>query len=93
MVAVNTTESVDAVIRGIRDKALAKKVVKCLILLGQDHRHTGLGSHRFESFDSLYAERIWESYVENRTPSAWRIWWFFGPEDGTITVVDIGPHP
>lgn len=20
--------------------------------------------------------RVWDSYVENRTPGAWRIWWF-----------------
>lgn len=36
---------------------------------------------------------MWESYVENNTPSAWRIWWFDGPGDEVITVVDVGPHP
>jgi hypothetical protein len=77
----------------IRDKALAKKIAKCMVLLGENPRHPGLGSHRFESFDAIYGERIWESYIENNTPSAWRIWWFFGPEAGEITVVDIGAHP
>jgi hypothetical protein len=31
--------------------------------------------------------------VENDAPSAWRIWWFYGPDRGEITVVNIGPHP
>ncbi len=36
---------------------------------------------------------LWESYVENKTPSAWRVWWIYGPADGQITIVTIGPHP
>jgi hypothetical protein len=44
-----------------------------------------------------HARHCWllagESYIENRTPSAWRIWWYFGPKDGQLTVVMIGPHP
>jgi len=36
--------------------------------------------------------------VENNTPSAWRIFWRYGPNEGekgeiaVITVVSIGPH-
>ena len=33
----------------------------------------------------------WE--VENRTPGAWRLWWCYGPEADTITLVTVGPHP
>jgi hypothetical protein len=36
---------------------------------------------------------LWDSYVENHTPSAWRIFWHYGPGDGEITIVTIGPHP
>jgi hypothetical protein len=43
---------------------------------------------------------MWDSYVENRTPGAWRIWWMYGPDEirddqavAVITVLDIGPHP
>lgn len=76
-----------------RDESKAKKVRKTLRLLEQDPHHPGLTTHRFASLDELFDERIWESYVENRTPSAWRIWWYFGPDDETITVVALGPHP
>ena len=36
---------------------------------------------------------VWESYVEQDTPAAWRVWWYYGPAKGEITVVDLGPHP
>jgi hypothetical protein len=71
-----------------------KKVAKALRLL-QDAgpSHPGLNSHRYESITGPAGEEVWESYVENRTPSAWRIWWSYGPEPGHITIVMIGPHP
>ncbi len=76
-----------------RDQRRHKKVVKTLGFLEQDPHHPGLASHRYETLDSRHGEKVWESYVENRTPSAWRLWWFFGPGEGKITVVDVGPHP
>ena len=36
---------------------------------------------------------VWESYVEQDTPAAWRVWWYYGPAKGEITVVDLAPHP
>jgi predicted AlkP superfamily phosphohydrolase/phosphomutase len=87
------TESAAVIIEGVNDKRLAKKIAKCLALLSENPRHPSLASHRFESFDGMYGEKVRESYVENKAPSAWRIWWFYGPEHEEITVVDIGPHP
>jgi hypothetical protein len=69
------------------------KVKKCLVRLGDDPRYRGLATHRYQSLDDTFGEKIWESYVENRMPAAWRIWWFFGPEGNVITAVDLGPHP
>ncbi|MGQ0717546.1 MAG: hypothetical protein ACT4NP_09575 [Pseudonocardiales bacterium] len=44
--------------------------------------------------------KVWDSYVENRTPGAWRIWRMYGPDEirdnqtvAVITVLGIGPHP
>lgn len=91
--SLNITESAQGVIGGVRDPGLKKKIPKCLGFLELDPSHNSLASHRFESFDALYGEKVWESYVENATPSAWRVWWFYGPADGEITIVDIGPHP
>lgn len=76
-----------------RDPARAKKVAKTLRLLAENPHHPSLNSHRYQVLDKELGEAVWESYVENRTPSAWRVWWFFGPGDDTITVLRLGPHP
>jgi hypothetical protein len=67
-----------------------------------------LRSHQYENFPGLPKAKVWESYVENKTPGAWRIFWMYGPEervDGAdvavitvliitvITVLIITPHP
>jgi hypothetical protein len=71
-----------------------KKVRKALRRLEQaGPRHPGLHSHSYQSVRGPGGATLWESYVENRTPSAWRIWWIYGPGDGQITIVTIGPHP
>lgn len=71
-----------------------KKVRKALRLL-QDAgpRDPGLHSHAYKSVPGPDGATLWESYVENRTPSAWRIWWIYGPGDGELTIITIGPHP
>jgi hypothetical protein len=70
-----------------------RKVDNCLARLAQNPRHPGLNSHRYEQFDQIYGSNVWESYVENHAPSAWRVWWAYGPDQGQITVLLIGPHP
>ncbi|WP_236790530.1 hypothetical protein [Amycolatopsis sp. GM8] len=71
-----------------------RKVRKALRLLEQaGPRHPGPHSHDYRSIPGPGGVTLWESYVENKTPSAWRIWWFYGPQDGEITIVTIGPHP
>lgn len=71
-----------------------KKVLKTLRLLRDvGPAHPGLNSHKYRSRSGPNGEDLWESYVENRTPGAWRIWWVYGPEDDMITVVTLGPHP
>jgi hypothetical protein len=77
-------------------KAKHKKIVRALGRLERDPRHRGLHSHQYESFPVDRDVKVWDSYVENNTPSAWRIFWHYGPDqDGqpAITVLAIGPHP
>jgi hypothetical protein len=71
-----------------------KKVRKALRLLEQTGpRHPGLHSHEYHSIPGPNGTTLWESYVENRSPGAWRIWWIYGPQNEQITIVAIGPHP
>ena len=70
-----------------------KKVLACLGKLESNPKHPGLNSHRFESLDAVHGEKVWESYVENQTPSAYRVFWVYGPDPGTLTILAITPHP
>ena len=70
-----------------------KKVLKCLGMLEMNPRHPGLSSHRYEDYDDVHGEKIWESYVENKTPGAFRVFWHYGPDEGELTVVTVTPHP
>lgn len=70
-----------------------KKIGKALVLLANDPRHPDLNSHDIPSLTARYGERVWESYLENNTPSAGRIFWVYGPNQGDITIIAIEPHP
>lgn len=70
-----------------------KKVRKALGLLQDDPRYPGLNSHKYSSLSGAQGEDVWDSYVENNTPAAWRIFWHYGPDESVITVLTIGPHP
>jgi hypothetical protein len=69
-----------------------RKVQKTLGLIQQDPRYPGLNSHKYQSLAGENGEDVWESYVENRTPGAWRIFWHYGPNGDSITVLTISSH-
>jgi hypothetical protein len=68
------------------------KIQKALGHLERDPRHPGLKSHKYQSLKGVNGEDVWDSYVQNHTPSAWRIFWHYGPGGATITILTIGPH-
>lgn len=84
--AVNDTLSAD-------HRLLAKKLNKTVQLLESDPRHPGLRSHEIEKLTRRVGTRVFESYLENNTPAAGRLFWLFGPSRGYITVIGIEPHP
>lgn len=70
-----------------------KKLVKALGFLSQNPRHPSLASHEIEDLSRKYAIKIFQSYLENNTPAAGRMFWAYGPDKGDITVLAIEPHP
>ena len=86
--AIKTMDELEA-----KDERKLRKVRKTLGLLSKDPRYPGLNSHKREAEKGPNGEDVWESYVENNTPSAWRVFWYYGPEPGMITVFAITPHP
>lgn len=78
-----------------RDEGLFKQVHKCVSLLAENPRHPGLQTHEYYSVAHPFhpQEKVFEAYVQNRTPGAYRVFWCYGPEAGQITVIAITAHP
>jgi hypothetical protein len=79
-----------------RDAGLQKRlrsVRKALGLLETNQRHPSLQAHKYESLKGPRGEEVFEAYAENRTPAAYRIFWFYGPGKNEITIIAITPHP
>ena len=75
------------------EKKLYKKLKKTLGLLSENPRHPGLASHKVHGLSTRYHRDIWESYVENHTPGARRVFWYYGPGANEITLLHLEQHP
>lgn len=69
------------------------KVLKTLALMETNLRHPSLNSHKYDSLSGPEGEEIFEAYVENKTPGAYRVFWYYGPGQGVLTILAITPHP
>jgi hypothetical protein len=70
-----------------------KKFVKALGFLSQNPRHPGLASHEIDDLTRRQGIKVFQSYLENNTPAAGRLFWAYGPDQGDITVLALEPHP
>jgi hypothetical protein len=78
---------------------LWKKLAKTVLLLSSNPRHNSLQSHEIDDLTRRYGKimgkpcKVWQSYLENNTPAAGRIFWVYGPRQMEITIVGLEPHP
>ncbi|MCB1085053.1 MAG: hypothetical protein KDK60_03015 [Chlamydiia bacterium] len=74
---------------------LFKQVKKTMCLLSQNPRHPGLHTHEYSGLPNPWdaKQKVFEAYVQNRTPGAYRLFWCYGPEKNQITVITILKHP
>jgi hypothetical protein len=70
-----------------------KKWVKALGYLSANPRHNSLASHEIEDLTRKHGIKIFQSYLENKTPAAGRMFWAYGPDKGDITILAVEPHP
>ena len=75
------------------DPKRLKKVRKTLAFLGQNPRHPSLQTHAYDSIVGPNGKKVWEAYVENKNPAAFRVLWCYGPGDKEITVLSVTAHP
>jgi hypothetical protein len=92
--------SLEARKKDIKQKAtkaegLFKQVQGCLQKLLNNPRHPGLQIHKYASLEHPYDKKqpVYEAYVQNKTPGAYRLFWCYGPQKNEITVLAITPHP
>ena len=70
-----------------------KAVAKVIGFMQSNLRHPSLNTHKFNQLKSPFNGDVFESYAQNKTPGAYRIFWVYGPENGDITILTIIPHP
>ena len=74
-------------------KHILKAVRKTLGFLETNLRHPSLQTHEYISLKGPKGEKVFEAYAQQRTPSAYRIFWYYGPGKNQITIATIIPHP
>ncbi len=82
-------------------KGVLKQVRKTLGCLETNLRAKSLQTHEYESLTRRYDRKVFEAYVQQDTPGAYRTFWHYGDDEidengkriPIITVVAITPHP
>lgn len=82
-------DQLNAVPEGTRKK----KIQRTLGLLETNLRHPSLNTHKYDGLSGDNGEDVFDAYIENKTPTAWRIFWHYGPGQGELTILAITPHP
>lgn len=72
---------------------ILKAVRKTLAFMESNLRHPSLNTHEFKSQKGPAGQKIFEAYVQQKTSSAYRIFWYYGPLENQLTIIGITSHP
>ena len=75
------------------EKARYRAVKKTIKLLAGNPRHPSLRTHPFLSLNGPNGEKVFEAYAQQKTSAAYRVFLYYGPSRGKITIFAITPHP
>jgi len=73
-------------------KALLKQIRRVLGFMETNLRHPSLNTHKFSEISCKLGD-VFETYAQNNTPGAYRVFWAYGPGKGNLYIIDITPHP
>ena len=73
-------------------KGLLEQLRKVLGLMETNLKHPSLNTHKFSGISCKLGD-VFESYVQNNTPGAYRVFWAYGPSRGELYILDITSHP
>lgn len=63
-----------------KEEELYKKWGKALKLLADNPIYPSLQTHEIEPLSRRYGMKVWQSYLENKTSGAMRMFWVYGSE-------------
>ena len=96
MFELEWTVEAEKTYRQLKADASQKKrynaVKKTLRFLAKNPRHIGLQTHEYLSLKGPNGEKVFEAYAEQKIPAAYRVFWYYGPSKGLITIIAITPH-
>lgn len=97
MFEIEWTKEAEETFNLLKGDASQKKrynaVKKTLRFLAENPRHNSLQTHEYSSLEGPNGEKVFEAYAEQNTPAAYRVFWYYGPIKGIITIFAITPHP
>ena len=76
-----------------KDEELYMKWGSALKKLSVDPVYPSLHAHEIEPLSRRYGMKVWQSYLENKTSKARRMYWVYGPDQKDITIIGLEPHP
>jgi hypothetical protein len=82
-------------------KGVLKQIRKTLGYLETNLRSKSLQTHEHKSLTKRYGHKVFEAYVQQHTPGAYRVFWHYGPDEigkdkvriAVITILAIISHP
>jgi hypothetical protein len=82
-------------------KDAQKQIRETLRYLETNLRARSLQTHEYQSLTRRYGIKVFEAYVQQKTPGAYRVFWHYGPDETSrdekrmpiITIVAITRHP
>ncbi len=98
MFELNFTKTADHQLKKIEGNpsqvGLSKQIKKSLGYLQTNPKHPSLNTHSYDSIDHPFDAKgkVFEAYAQNNTPSAYRIFWCYGPDKKQITIIAVTPH-
>jgi len=75
------------------ERLLFVKWGKAMKLLSHDPFHPGLQTHEIKPLSMRYGIKVFQSYLENSNSRAMRMYWVYGSDRQSITVIGLEPHP
>lgn len=75
------------------DLELYNKWGRALKKLAENPQYPSLHTHEIDQLTKRYGMKVFESYLENKTSGARRMFWVYGPDKKDITIIGLEPHP